>query len=196
MLTSPDSLRLEYQVGPDGPWVPVAIDMPVMGATTSAREATWVPEARSVPISIRAEVSDFAGNITKTQRTVSGVIPKTDPAAATVNDNVAQWPGERTQGTPLNGCRPADHGRQLPPQNRRRKSRWPAARVRTAPLPKTSGPVCYLARKRPYHCRAANPFLRSPRPNEGCRFQDNRKRLAYRRRSTKRGKGLHERAVI
>ena len=28
----PDSLRLEYQVGPDGPWVPVAIDMPVMGA--------------------------------------------------------------------------------------------------------------------------------------------------------------------
>ncbi len=45
----PDSLRLEYQVGPDGPWVPVAIDMPVMGATTSAREATWMPEAALRP---------------------------------------------------------------------------------------------------------------------------------------------------
>lgn len=96
----PDSLRLEYQVGPDGPWVPVAIDLPVVGATTSAREATWVPEARSVPITVRAEVSDFSGNFAKTQRTVAGIVAKPDPAAEK-EDTFAHWPGERTQSTPL-----------------------------------------------------------------------------------------------
>jgi hypothetical protein len=104
-----DSLRIEYQVGPDGPLTPVAIDLPPVGATTSAREATWLPEAREVPVTIRAEVCDLAGNVAKSQQQVAGL-----PRSRTANTggsspaqgppaegSISQWPGEKTQGTPL-----------------------------------------------------------------------------------------------
>ena len=75
-------MRLEYQVGPDGPWNQVAIDLPALGATISAREATWIPETRSVSITVRAEASDWAGNVAKTQTSVPGIQPKANPAAS------------------------------------------------------------------------------------------------------------------
>jgi len=107
-----DSLRVEYQVGPDGPWVPVAIDLPPVGATVSAREATWVPEARSVPITVRAEVFDLAGNRATAQRIVAPAVAKRrapgekNPAAAENTDLASPWPGERTQDTPLGTADP------------------------------------------------------------------------------------------
>jgi hypothetical protein len=104
-----DSLRIEYQVGPDGPLTPVAIDLPPVGATTSAREATWLPEAREVPVTIRAEVSDLAGNVAKSQQLVAGLTRNRAANAGGSSpsqgrpeqETISQWPGEKTQGTPL-----------------------------------------------------------------------------------------------
>jgi hypothetical protein len=133
----PDSLRLEYQIGPDGPWVPVAIDLPVAGATTSAREATWVPEARSVPITVRAEVSDYSGNFAKTQRTVAAVIPKGDPADDPA-DKFARWPGEKTQNTPLDPNDPPEMPGNFP--SRRDDLRNLAGRRRYGDVAEQIGP--------------------------------------------------------
>ncbi len=104
-----DSLHLEYQIGPDGPVLPVAIDLPPIGATTSAREATWLPEARAVPVTVLAEVSDLAGNVAKRQMQVVGFKPPRDPNAKKNQEADrpseaevgAAWPAERTQRTPL-----------------------------------------------------------------------------------------------
>ncbi len=107
-----DSLRVEYQVGPDGPWMPVAVDLPPVGATVSAREATWVPEARSVPITVRAEVFDLAGNRATAQRIVAPAVAKRrapgdkNPTADDDNTAASPWPGERTQDTPLGTADP------------------------------------------------------------------------------------------
>ena len=122
---NPVSLRLEYQVGPDGPWLPVAVDLPAIGATSSAREATWVPEAREITITVRAEVSDFAGNIAKSQRMVPGVRPKRDAAAggggrspaAPDAESITRWPGEKTESTPLGPTNPPSMSGSFPTRN-------------------------------------------------------------------------------
>ncbi|MBI2825697.1 MAG: hypothetical protein HYX69_13515 [Planctomycetia bacterium] len=141
----PGSLKVEYQLNPNSGWMPVAIDLPYGGNTGSNGQATWVLPARATALSVRAEIRDAAGNVAKGQKQVElpagmaraaadgGSATWRPPGAATDKTPTpggAVWPGERTDGTPLDpsAAPPAMTGRfPLPPGRSR------AASARTDP---------------------------------------------------------------
>ncbi|MBC8357048.1 MAG: hypothetical protein H8E66_34185 [Planctomycetes bacterium] len=69
----PNSLKIEYQTSPDTAWRTVAVDRSKLrnspGSTVG--EMTWIPEASSSSIVVRAEVTDGAGNKSVVNRQVS-----------------------------------------------------------------------------------------------------------------------------
>ncbi|HEX4132861.1 MAG TPA: hypothetical protein VHZ24_22700 [Pirellulales bacterium] len=92
-----DSLKLSYQpLGSRDGWQPVAIDALQTQSTGDAfrGESTWWPESSSVPIAIRVEISDQAGNKTYSQAEVA---PQASPAGDPLVDQLP--PGEPV-GTP------------------------------------------------------------------------------------------------
>ncbi|MEX2141586.1 MAG: Ig-like domain repeat protein [Pirellulales bacterium] len=68
----PDSLKLQYQSTADQRWRPIAIDPPSRGAmqSTMSHTATWWPADAAGLLTIKAEVSDAAGNTTVAQAQV------------------------------------------------------------------------------------------------------------------------------
>jgi hypothetical protein len=92
----PDSLKLQYQSTANVRWQPIAIDLPGRDAGRSAMSssATWWPADAAGLLTIKAEVSDAAGNTTVAQAqvnlaqsagagmTVHSVEPKRAPSTA------------------------------------------------------------------------------------------------------------------
>lgn len=74
----PSSFKLEYQSSPGAPWERVAVDSrPNAMRHTTSGEATWWPKAGSGNVTVRAEITDQAGNPALNQAVV-----KVDPQAA------------------------------------------------------------------------------------------------------------------
>lgn len=73
----PSSFKLEYQSGPGAPWERVAVETrPNAMRHTTSGEATWWPKPGSGNVTVRAEITDLAGNPAHNQAVV-----KVDPQA-------------------------------------------------------------------------------------------------------------------
>jgi hypothetical protein len=119
----PKTLRVEYQLGSAGAWLPVAVDNPKTTSTSASGQATWIVDAQAKQINIQAQVLDEAGNVAKTLQRVDLTnataehgadwrqlgAPKTDAHS----DTVVNWPGERTNESPL-GPGPPPMGSMFP----------------------------------------------------------------------------------
>lgn len=112
----PKSLRVEYQLGGVGAWLPVAVDNPKITATSAAGEATWIVDAKAKQIIIQAQVVDEAGNIAKSLQRIDLTNGTPEKGAdwrplgapkESASDVVTNWPGERTNDTLLGGGPPA-----------------------------------------------------------------------------------------
>lgn len=110
------SMRVEYQLGSAGAWLPVAVDNPKTTSTSAAGEATWIVDAAAKKINIQAHVLDEAHNIAKTLRTIDLAAASAEKGAdwrplgtprESSNDVVTNWPGERTNDTLLGSGPPA-----------------------------------------------------------------------------------------
>ena len=78
-----DSLALQYQAGEDQPWRTVTLDPPAATARSSRVGSTnWWPVNTSDVVTIRAEVSDAAGNVTRTEWSVERPTASTAPPAS------------------------------------------------------------------------------------------------------------------
>ncbi|HEV3024778.1 MAG TPA: hypothetical protein VGX76_20015, partial [Pirellulales bacterium] len=103
----PDSFKLEYQSTPTGPWERLAVESPpgAMRHTLSG-ESTWWPRTASDSITVRAEISDLAGNPAVSQAVVKlDAAPRGDVARAAPSElakgDARQWPADRSSGDPL-----------------------------------------------------------------------------------------------
>ncbi|MEO8496396.1 MAG: hypothetical protein ABI614_15115, partial [Planctomycetota bacterium] len=69
----PNSLKIEYQAVPGGEWRAVAVDPAKLRSTPGSLvgELMWYPEGNSTGITVRAEVSDAAGNKSVVNRQVA-----------------------------------------------------------------------------------------------------------------------------
>ena len=69
-----ESMKLEYQVAGTSAWQPVAIDRPrgTNREKTQNGQTTWVAGSINDAVAVRAEIADFAGNVSKTQQQVAG----------------------------------------------------------------------------------------------------------------------------
>jgi hypothetical protein len=109
----PTSLELEYQAAPGEPWEHVAIEAPPSAMRhTSSGEATWWPKARGGSVTVRAKITDSAGN-----PAVSQAVVNMDPEPTGAGAHL-------TSGAPT----ATDGGRSLD------SKRWPADRATTNPL--------------------------------------------------------------
>jgi len=109
------TLRVEYQLGVTGAWLPVAIDNPKNTTTTASGEATWIVDVDARQINIQAQVADAAGNVAKTLQRIDLTVAggagadkeewrsQNAPKPDTSGDMLTNWPGERTNETPLGG---------------------------------------------------------------------------------------------
>jgi hypothetical protein len=139
----PDGLKLSYRAtGSSGSWQPVAID-PIQGGgrpdAPATGEATWWPEQIADGITVRAEVTDTAGNATSSQGQVeaSNQPPTNQPAASKPAEGIRTPDPLATTPPPANvppatsatgNNPPAAYGN--PPatsnSNKPRSAQWPA----------------------------------------------------------------------
>ena len=82
----PESLRISYRSNSTEAWQPVAADplRPEPGSSSLVGEATWWPSQSGTSMTIRAEVTDLAGNTTASQARLDAMagIATAGPAAA------------------------------------------------------------------------------------------------------------------
>ncbi len=80
----PETLRIAYRTGPEGPWQPVPIETQQTEAIPEGQEGRllWTPPPAVMRADLRAEVSDGAGNLAVAHAQVQIPIP---PAAAALN---------------------------------------------------------------------------------------------------------------
>lgn len=160
----PDTLRITYQSGATGElWQDVAVDSSrvISNSESSAGETTWWPEDRRAPVTVRAEVTDTAGNRMPALAKVEGrlppardtaervITPRPEPAEIIGPPQAMPWVAQPASSTM--GNRPA--APEGPPQM---PSTFPSTGIsgagETLPPPRPepeSGPVRYTAQAKP-----------------------------------------------
>ena len=120
----PETLKIEYQVGPEQPWSAVAMDRPTnSGGLTRSGSTTWYVSA-SYATRVRAEVADMAGNTMRTETVVNSAQSSGQPSTAISAQPLANaavpantWQQNNRNATDLNtGNRswPADRSSDVP----------------------------------------------------------------------------------
>ena len=131
-LLNADSLKLEYQTA-GGQWRPVAMDRPKSGGDrgTASGTLTWWPtDAPESNVSIRAEISDRAGNVAVSQAKASGNPAITAAAARPKVDK--SIPAPLVESTTQTGLNPNFNQGSIAAS--RSGTPWPANQPTDAPL--------------------------------------------------------------
>jgi hypothetical protein len=108
----PASFKLEYQPGPAALWERVAVESPPSAMRhTSSGEATWWPKSGADTVTVRAEVTDAAGNpaINQALVKIGDIPPDSGPGprdSRPILDGApgagsTQWPADRSTSEPL-----------------------------------------------------------------------------------------------
>jgi hypothetical protein len=121
-----DSLKIEYQTSPGGPWRRMAIRQPTDSTARSTRigKATWWPDEKTDRVALRAEVFDRAGNSAVSQASVD-----LNSAGAQIAGPIQAAPPGGTPAQPIATLDPPSQ-RLLPPAG--------VARPETGPQPSES----------------------------------------------------------
>jgi len=130
-LLNADSLKLEYQTA-GGQWRPVAMDRPKSGGDrgTASGTLTWWPtDAPESNVSIRAEISDRAGNVAVSQAKASGNSAITAAARPKVDKSI---PAPLVESTTQTGLNPNFNQGSIAAS--RSGTPWPANQPTDAPL--------------------------------------------------------------
>jgi hypothetical protein len=145
----PGSFTLEFQSEPNGPWQRVAVDSPPSAMRyTLSGETTWWPKANSDVITVRAEITDSAGNPAASQTVVkaSGSAETGPPSGTTAASSgdpagATRWPADRPSSEPLDRAAPGGPKGRNVLEAASEDAQWRNSRGDAAPMNSLRGPA-------------------------------------------------------
>ncbi len=126
----PGNFKLEYQLNASGPWQRVTVDNPPSAKRhTVTGETRWWPKSASGTVTVRAEITDLAGNPAVNQAIVKlepgaagrdvarGAQPGLSPADRGSPGDATRWPADRSTSDPPGRLISPDHHATGPAAN-------------------------------------------------------------------------------